>query len=115
MENREFTTKQIANILGVHDKVVDYYKRKLGIPGRRVKTGKLMECYFTYPEYTRIVSVIRAESKLFTKKPEVVKVVNKSLEELKKEHPLVTDERCFRLSWWPDVTPKGYSDEELQD
>lgn len=28
-----------------------------------------------------------------------------SLEELKREHPLVTDERCFKKCWWPETIP----------
>ena len=26
------------------------------------------------------------------------------------EHPLVKDKRCFRLGWWPDITPKCFED-----
>ena len=28
----------------------------------------------------------------------------------KSEHPLVTDENCFRLSYWPDIVPKCFED-----
>lgn len=36
----------------------------------------------------------------------VVKKTNEeNLEELKKEHPLVTDERCFTLGWFPETIP----------
>lgn len=35
----------------------------------------------------------------------VEKTVEEKLEELKKEHPLVTDEKCFTLSWFPDTIP----------
>ena len=27
----------------------------------------------------------------------------KTLEELRAEHPLVIDDRCFNINWWPDV------------
>jgi hypothetical protein len=40
---------------------------------------------------------------------EIVEVVEKTneekLEDLKREHPLVTDERCFTLSWFPETIP----------
>lgn len=29
-------------------------------------------------------------------------------DKLKKEHPLVTDVRCFNLNWWPDIVPDCY-------
>ena len=28
-----------------------------------------------------------------------------TIEQLKKEHPLVKDERCFKRSWWPEIIP----------
>lgn len=28
-----------------------------------------------------------------------------TIELLKKEHPLVTDEKCFKRNWWPEVIP----------
>lgn len=113
MENREFTTNQMAEIIGVNTKMIMHYKRMLGIPGRRVKTGKLMECYFTYTEYKQIETIIKAKSKLFTKKPKVVESVNPAIEQLKQEHPLVTDERCFKQSWWPDTIPNCFQDEDF--
>ena len=113
MENREFTTNQIAEIIGVNPEMIAHYKRKLHIPGRKVKTGKLMECYFTYAEYKQIETMIKTKSKLFTKKPKVVKSVNPAIEQLKQDHPLVTDERCFKASWWPDTIPNCFQDEDF--
>lgn len=34
------------------------------------------------------------------------------LERLKRGHPLVTDERCFKLSWWPETIPSIFQDDE---
>lgn len=39
------------------------------------------------------------------------KNVQEKFKELKKEHPLVTDERCFTLSWFPETTPSVLSEE----
>ena len=47
---------------------------------------------------------------------EIVEVVEKTneekLDDLKKEHPLVTDEKCFTLSWFPETVPSVLSEEE---
>ena len=47
---------------------------------------------------------------------EIVEAVEKTneekLEELKKEHPLVTDEKCFTLSWFPKTVPSVFEEEE---
>lgn len=38
-------------------------------------------------------------------KAEKEKKFQESLAQLRIDHPLVTDDRCFRLSWWPEVIP----------
>ena len=35
-----------------------------------------------------------------------------TLEELKRQHPLVTNEKCFKKSWWPEVVPSVLSEDE---
>lgn len=45
-------------------------------------------------------------------KCEAHKKENVDIELLKKEHPLVTDERCFNINWWPDTTPLVFQQEE---
>lgn len=35
----------------------------------------------------------------------VEKTNEEKLEQLKKEHPLVTNEKCFTLSWFPETVP----------
>lgn len=37
------------------------------------------------------------------------------LEQLRKEHPLVKDDRCFRLNWWPVTRPACFDDEDYED
>lgn len=40
------------------------------------------------------------------------KTKEEKLEKLKKEHPLVTDERCFTLSWFPEIIPSVLNEVE---
>ena len=40
------------------------------------------------------------------------KTMEEKLEKLKKEHPLVTDERCFTLTWFPKIIPSVLSEVE---
>lgn len=42
----------------------------------------------------------------------VKKTNEENLEELKKEHPLITDKRCFTLSWFPETIPSILQEEE---
>ena len=51
---------------------------------------------------------LRSEQKV-----EVVEKTNEEeFEELKKEHPLVTDEKCFTLSWFPETVPSVLEGDE---
>ena len=60
-------------------------------------------------EFSFTESQVRAmgcDHDLRNQKVEVVEKTNEEkLEELKKEHPLVTDEKCFTLSWFPETIP----------
>ena len=40
------------------------------------------------------------------------KTREEKLEELKKEHPLVNNEKCFVLSWFPETVPSVLEEEE---
>ena len=40
------------------------------------------------------------------------KTGEEKLEEMKKEHPLVTDKRCFTLGWFPETVPSVLEEEE---
>ena len=37
------------------------------------------------------------------------------LKRLRKEHPLVTNDKCFVLSWFPDTVPSVLKDDEEQE
>lgn len=66
---------------------------------------------FTFTESQ--VKAIGCDHDLRGEKEEVVeKTREEKLEELKKEHPLVTDEKCFTLSWFPKVVPSVLEDNE---
>jgi uncharacterized linocin/CFP29 family protein len=40
------------------------------------------------------------------------KTREEKLGELRKEHPLVTNEKCFTLSWFPETVPSVLEEEE---
>jgi hypothetical protein len=38
-----------------------------------------------------------------------------TLEALKREHPLVTDERCFKRSWFPETIPSVFNEDDEEE
>lgn len=66
---------------------------------------------FTFTESQ--VKAMGCDHDLRGEKKEVVeKTREEKLEELKKEHPLVTDEKCFTLSWFPKTVLSVLEDNE---
>ena len=41
---------------------------------------------------------------------EVKRLIREDKTAMYESHPLVTDKRCFRLSWWPNTVPKCFED-----
>jgi hypothetical protein len=67
-------------------------------------------------EFTFTESQVKAMGCDHDLRNEIVNVVEKTneekLEDLKKEHPLVTNEKCFTLSWFPETIPSVLEEEE---
>ena len=63
------------------------------------------------------ITGVKHADKLFARAEEkeeeaAEKNVQEKFEEMKREHPLVTDKRCFTLSWFPETIPFVMSEEE---
>lgn len=78
---------------------------------KRTRMGNcIKECLFTESQVKQMGFDYYLRSK---KEKEVAeKTKEEKLEKLKKEHPLVTDERCFTLSWFPEIIPSVLSEVE---
>lgn len=69
-------------------------------PQLMIRSCDLMDFVTDIREYRKSVEE-KAEKKAVKEKAK--KKAKLSLEELKKLHPLVTDERCFEESWFPNI------------
>ena len=106
-DGRVFTTTDVANSLGISNDKVVYIAYRLDV-GITESKGGLHKVY-NHAEYVRIKNYYlthKQETNVGVKseKPKM------SLEEMKKLHPLVTDERCFKLSWFPETKPNCMED-----
>ena len=63
------------------------------------------------PEYSGR-KYLEKQDYILAKQKEQLALQEEKLEELKKEHPLVTNEKCFTLSWFPETIPSVLSEEE---
>ena len=112
-----YTTTDLVEITGMTRAGVLIRARPFGFTKgckyllKRTSWGNyIKECLFTESQ----VKQMGFDHCLRSKKEKDVaeKTKEEKLEKLKKEHPLVTDERCFTLSWFPEIIPSVLSEVE---
>ena len=120
MDNEKmYTTTDLMEITGLTRAAILYRARLLGFTKyckyvlKRTSWGNYIKEYsFTESQ----VKTMGCDHDLRSEKVEVVEKTNEEkLEDLKREHPLVTDERCFTLSWFPNTEPKNFEEIEKED
>lgn len=111
---RLFTTAEIGEIICQKPNNISAMAYRLNIKRivRNTKAGRTY--YFDYTALREIKAYYDRRNKERAAKglPELKApdTTQYSLEELKQMHPLVKDERCFKLSWWPSTMPKCFED-----
>jgi hypothetical protein len=113
MESRTFTTEDIAYLTGYSKEGVRGILHDKGFKPEIRPTKISRQAVWSYEAYRCVAEwgkehLEAREKKAAEKKTEV----EQSLEQLKAEHPLIQDERCFKLSWWPDTVPDCYKEFE---
>lgn len=84
------------------------------------KLGSVLTFKFTEDDDKKIIDYFKKkkEEEVAKKKAEKLarhKAFLAKVEELKKQYPSVTDERCFNLAWWPDTVPECLKDLDDED
>ena len=118
MENEKmYTTTELMEITGLTRAAVLRRARPFGFTKyckyvlKRTSWGNYIK-EFTFTESQ--VKAMGCDHYLRSETVEEVaeKTREEKLEELKKEHPLVTDEKCLTLSWFPKTVPSVLEDDE---
>ena len=109
-KEKTYTTTEVMEMCGLTRAAVLSRARPLGF----TKCCKYVLKRTSWGNYIKEFSFTESQVKAMgcdhdlrnQKVEEVVEKTNEEkLEELKKEHPLVTDEKCFTLSWFPETVP----------
>lgn len=111
---RLFTTKEVGAILNQKPNCISAVVYRLGIHRILKSTPYGRTYFFNYQQMREIKEYYDRRNKERAAKglPQLKaeETIQYSLEELKQIHPLVTDERCFKSSYWPDILPKCFED-----
>ena len=102
------TTAEVADIVGVEEAVVFGIAEKLGIKHRISYMNSVKVAWWESADVEQIAKATDRNKAAAKKEQE--------LERQKKKHPLVKDERCFNLMWFPDPLPECFKkeDEEIE-
>ena len=116
-EERIYTTTELVKITGLSRAGVLRRARTFGYTKYCKYVLKRTNCGNYIKEYSFTESQVKTmgcDHYLRIEKEEEVaeKTREEKLEELKKEHPLVTNEKCFTLSWFPETVPSVLEEEE---
>ena len=116
-KEKNYTTTDLVEITGLTRAGVLRRARPFGFTKgckyllKRTSLGNyIKECLFTESQVKQMGFDYYLRSKKEEKVAENTK--EEKLEKLKKEHPLVTDERCFTLSWFPEIIPSVLNEVE---
>lgn len=84
------------------------YAKELGIPANEFKVILKSVGIHNFQKVHRSKKVMDAVEQY--RKDTSAPVKSLSIDQLKILHPLVTDERCFNINYWPDPMPKCFED-----
>lgn len=114
-EDRMFSTEEVAVILDVTGPTVSNIAKKTKVVAerRKNKRGGGCSCFYTWQQI-RIMIEFHDSNKPGTNKQNnkssSLPGKNKSIEQLRKEHPLVKDARFFSLSYFPAIIPNCFEE-----
>lgn len=116
-KEKTYTTTELMEITGLTRAGVLSRARPFGFTKYCKYVFKRTSCGNYIKEFSFTESQVKAmecDHYLNREKEEdaAEKNVQEKFEEMKREHPLVTDKRCFTLSWFPETIPFVMSEEE---
>lgn len=116
-QEKIFTVNEISNLVDYTPNAVCQIAKKLNVGLKHKPLVKGGSCYdFTYSDYLAIKKYVDERKAIKEKFQQLnlakIKSKEETLQELKKLHPLVTDEKFFKLEFFPDVMPECFKEME---
>lgn len=111
IEEKMFTITDIQRVCGASPNIIRSIAEKAGVESF-ISKGNRHSIVFDFNSARQIIAIYKNYSRV----DEIAKRNRsepKTIEELRAEHPLVTDDRFFKLSFFPDVVPNCFKECEL--
>ena len=110
--DRMFTISDIQRISGASPNIIRGIAERANIESFIKKDGR-GTVVFDFHSMKQIVSIYKNHSRVDEIVAKNQPKVEKTIEQLRAEHPLVKDDRFFKLSFFPDVVPNCFKECEL--
>ena len=109
-----YTVQETADLLEASCDEVRKYIVYRNIPHKVIRTKESRAIILDYDAVRLIKEYHEAKLKKReeTKKNELLKKQSEETADTEKaeDHPLVTDKRCLKLNWWPDIIPDCFKE-----
>ena len=112
-EENNYTTKQLAELLGTSSSCISNIAIRYNIPKKVLIAEKARVAYFSKESLEQFRNILDEMQDKRAKWEQKKTEATAALEEAEALHPLVTDKRCLNLNWWPDVVPECFKECEV--
>lgn len=113
-KQKVYTVQETADLLEASCDEVRKYIVYRNIPHKVIRTKESRAIILDYDAVRLIKEYHEAKLKKReeTKKNELLKMQSEETAGAEKaeDHPLVTDKRCLKLNWWPDIIPDCFKE-----
>ena len=109
-EENNYTTKQLAELLGTTSSCISNIAIRYNIPKKVLIAEKARVAYFSKESLEQFRNILDEMQDKRAKWEQKRTEATAALEEAETLHPLVTDKRCLNLNWWPDVVPECFKE-----
>ena len=109
-EANNYTTKQLAELLGTSSSCISNIAIRYNIPKKVLIAEKARVAYFSKESLEKFRNILDEMQDKRAKWEQKKTEATAALEEEEALHPLVTNKRCLNLNWWPDVVPECFKE-----
>lgn len=109
-EKNNYTTKQLAELLGISSSCVSNIAVRYNIPKKVLLAEKARVAYFSKESLEQFRNILDEMQDKRAKWEQKKTETTAALEEAEALHPLVKDKRWLKLSEWPDTIPDCFKE-----
>ena len=111
-EANNYTTKQLAELLGISSSCVNNIAIRYNIPKKVLVAERARVAYFSKESLEKFRNILDEMQDKRAKWEQKKAATTAELAETETLHPLVTDKRWLKLNEWPDVIPDCFKENE---